>query len=102
MTLKEQFQVLFTKTKPVLQLVVRRYLIMGAFLLFMAMYGVMVVRINQLSGKEPSSDQVSSELKTIPRPKIDQSTLTRIQQLQDQNIQVKALFDQARNDPFAE
>ncbi|HSX16898.1 MAG TPA: hypothetical protein VLH86_02245 [Patescibacteria group bacterium] len=102
MTLKEQFQELFNKIKPIVRPILSRYTIMGVFLLFMLIYSALVLRINHLSSKEPSDSQVSSELKTIPRPKVDPATLAKIQQLQDQNIQVKALFDQARQNPFAE
>jgi hypothetical protein len=101
MTLQEQFKDLFAKMLPYAK-IARKYLVLGTFLLFMTIYIMLVVRINNLSSKEPTDTQVTSELKTVLRPKVDNDTLTRIQQLQDQNIEVKALFEHARQNPFAE
>ena len=101
MTLQEQFKDLFVKILPYIQ-IARKYLVLGTFLLFMCVYIALVIRINNLSSKEPSDAQVTSELKTVLRPKVDNDTLNRIQQLQDQNIEVKALFEHARQNPFAE
>lgn len=75
---------------------------LGAFIAFAAVYASLILQVNQLHSREPTAGQVSEQLKTIQRPSVDEATLAKIKQLQDQNIQVKALFDQARKDPFAE
>lgn len=62
----------------------------------------LVFRINQFSSAEPSQAQLDEKLQNATRPKIDQAVLDRIQQLQDQNVQVQSLFDQTRNNPFNE
>lgn len=62
----------------------------------------LVFRINQYSSAEPSQAQIDEKLQTATRPKLDQAVLDRIQQLQDQNVQVQSLFDQTRNNPFSE
>ena len=77
-------------------------MLMTLFLPFMIIYGALVLEINHLSGAEPTQAQLDAKLKTVQRPTIDQPTLDKIQQLQDQNIQVQTLFDQARQNPFAE
>ena len=69
-------------------------------LLFIASF--FVLRINQYSKMEPSDDAIEQKLQTVQRPKVDQTVLGKIQQLQDQNVQVKTLFDQARDNPFNE
>jgi len=61
-----------------------------------------VFRINQYSHTEPADSAVQEKLQTTKRPKVDQAVLDKIQQLQDQNVQVQSLFDQARNNPFNE
>ncbi len=101
-TLQEQFQDLLAKLKPTLKLVLTRYMLLTLFLPFMVVYIFLVLRINQLSSAQPTAVEVDSKLQTIPQPKVDKNTLAKIQQLQDQNIQVKALFDEARQNPFAE
>ena len=62
----------------------------------------LVFRIKQLSMAEPTQAAIDDKLQTVARPKFDQAVLDRIQQLQDQNVEVKSLFDQARNNPFSE
>lgn len=72
--------------------------IMG--ILFISVF--FVFRINQYSRMEPTDDAIDQKLQTVQRPKVDQSVLDKIQQLQDQNVQVQTLFDQARDNPFNE
>lgn len=69
-------------------------------LLVLATYGFIVIRIRTLATQDPNSDVVAEKLKDLQRPKVDQSTIDKIQQLRDSNIQVKTLFDQARDNPF--
>src|SRR5690348_16241548 len=69
---------------------------------FLIIYGFLVVRINILSRREPTEDAISQKLQSVQRPKIDQTALNKIQALQDQNVQVQALFKQARDNPFSE
>lgn len=64
-------------------------------------YGFVVWRVNVLVHVEPTSSQVASELNSTS-PKIDQATVDKIKQLQDNSVNVKALFDQARQNPFHE
>lgn len=77
----------------------------GSFLLliaFLAIYSFLIFKISAFVQSEPSDTAVEEQLKTVQRPKIDKDTLQKIQDLQDQNIQVKALFDSARQNPFSE
>lgn len=97
----QQLQALYIKLMPALKLV-RHYLVFGVFMVFMLTYVLLMLRINQLSAVEPTDDQVNNKLQTIQRPTVDQQTLSKIQQLQDENIQVRTLFDQARQNPFSE
>ena len=90
-----------TQLKPVINFV-SKY---KKFLFVLAILGTvlfLVIRINQLTTKEPTEAQISDKLQTVTRPKLDQSVLNRIQQLQDQNVEVKSLFDNARSNPFNE
>lgn len=62
--------------------------------------GFLVFEINRLINKEPTEEQVTAQLETIKRPKIDQDTINKIEQLEDQNVGVRSLFKQARDNPF--
>jgi len=65
-------------------------------------YSFLVFRINALNAQEPSDDDVTAKLKTVQRPKVDQSVIDKIQQLQDNSVDVKSLFNHARDNPFEE
>lgn len=65
-----------------------------------SIYGLLIFQINRLSSAEPSDEKINEELNTIKRPKIDQETITKIEQLEDQNVGVKSLFKDARDNPF--
>lgn len=65
-------------------------------------YVFLVFRISTLTQAEPSEDAVAEKSGTVKRLKIDQGSIDKIQQLQDQNIAVQSLFDTARSNPFEE
>jgi hypothetical protein len=65
-------------------------------------YSLLVFRINSLIRSEPSQGAIDAKLQTIKRPKIDQSVVDKIQQLEDNSAPVQSLFQQARDNPFHE
>ena len=65
-------------------------------------FGFLVISINKYSKLEPSEEAIAEKLTTVQRPKIDEDALNKIQQLEDQNIEVQTLFKQARDNPFSE
>lgn len=69
-------------------------------LLVVGVYGFIVWRISALQQVQPNLDAVSSKLQASTH--IDQATITKIKQLQDNSVNVKALFNNARNNPFQE
>lgn len=69
-------------------------------ILVLCAYSFVVFRINSLAAHEPEDEIVNDRLNNLRRPKIDQDTINKIQQLEETNVQVKALFDQARDNPF--
>ncbi len=71
------------------------------FLIFVALlYGFVLLQINNLSGAEPSSEAVSSQVQAAQIPHIDQSVIQQLQSLQNNSVSVQALFNQARSNPF--
>jgi hypothetical protein len=80
----------------------KTYAVFGFVLVILCLFGFLVFRINQFNRQEPDEDAVTEKLQTVQRPRIDQDALDKIQQLEDQNIQVKSLFRSARDNPFNE
>jgi hypothetical protein len=79
---------------------VSRYAIILFFLLLVAVYGFVLLRINSLSNAQPSNTAVSSQAQTVAIPHIDPTVVKQIQNLQDNSVSVQALFNQARTNPF--
>lgn len=90
-----------TKLKPVLGFM-KRYMMFIAVILGLVIFGFFVFRINQFSRAEPDEAAIEERLKTAKRPKIDEAVVNKIEQLEDQNIEVQSLFNEARNNPFSE
>jgi len=78
---------------------VSRYKVVLFIALLAGVYGFLFFKINGYSNVAPSSD-AQPVVKKIPR--IDPSVVQQLQQLQDNSVSVKALFDQARSNPFQE
>jgi hypothetical protein len=71
------------------------------FLVFVGLiYGFILLRISSLRNIEPSQAAVSGQVKAARIPRIDPSVVKQINSLQDNSVSVKALFDEARNNPF--
>lgn len=68
----------------------------------LASYSFLVWRINSLSQAKPSQDQLTEKLNDIRLPKIDQSVVDKLKQLEDNSVEVKSLLDSARENPFHE
>jgi len=68
----------------------------------MVLYIFVTWRVNVLSNVEPTDAQVSSKISETKSPRIDQSTVDKIRQLQDNSVSVQTLFNEARQNPFQE
>ncbi len=94
-------KVLLDKLLPMLEFL-KRYAAMIFFVGVLTILGFLVYRINYFTNIEPDDSAVQAKLQTVQRPQVDKAAIDKIQQLRDQNVQVKALFDQARDNPFSE
>lgn len=71
--------------------------------LVIVLYVFVALRVNVLSGAQPNQKAIASQESTIPpEPQIDQATVNKIKQLQNNSVSVQALFNEARQDPFQE
>lgn len=81
---------------------ITRYTMLILFVVLSVMYGFLAYRINVLTQAEPSDELVAEKLNTGPRTKVDQTAVNKMRQLEKENIEVKTLFEDARNNPFSE
>lgn len=63
-------------------------------------YSFLVLRISILSDPKPDENAVAEQMNNVKRLKVDQNSIDRIEQLEDQNIGVQSLFEEARDNPF--
>lgn len=70
------------------------------FLVVAAFYGFIVWRINVFSNAPASASEENAQ--TTAQPRIDPETVAKIQNLQDNSVNVQSLFDAARQNPFQE
>ena len=89
------------KLAPVLA-ILKRYLKMIFLIFFVGVYAFLTIRTNSLMSSKPDEDAITEKLKTVQRPRIDEEAAEKILQLEDQSIQVRTLFKEARQNPFAE
>lgn len=74
-----------------------RYKVIIFIVFVVAIYGYVIVRINEATNVQPSQ-AASSPAQVAPH--IDPDVVKQLQQLQDNSVSVKALFNQARTNPF--
>lgn len=78
----------------------QKYVIEIFAVFVLAVYGFMVFQINSYANIAPNEDKVLEEQQVIKRPQIDEDAVSKIEQLQSENIAVQALFKEARQNPF--
>lgn len=71
-------------------------------ILFAILAGYILVLTNQLTKANPDQASIDSQLSGVPRPKIDESVVKTIESLEDRNIEIRAIFEEARENPFNE
>jgi hypothetical protein len=77
-----------------------RYAVVLFLLLVALVYGFLVLRIQSMQNVQPSNNPTPGTV--VATPHIDQKVVDQLQQLQDNSVSVKSLFDQARSNPFQE
>jgi hypothetical protein len=96
---KAQLQKIIDRANEFLPLA-KRYALAGFIVFVLLIYGIVLLRIQSLNNQQPKPDQVSGQVKAARIPHIDQAVVQQLQSLQDNSVNVQALFDQARNNPF--
>jgi hypothetical protein len=80
--------------------ILNRNAVFGTVLVVLLIYLIVVFRISTLANAEPGPDQDTTGQSTIPR--VDKNAVNQIQALEQNNVDIHALFEQARNNPFSE
>lgn len=70
--------------------------------LFAGAYTFLLVHINALNTQKVSQNAVNVELQTVKRIHIDEESVQQMLKLTEENIEVKSLYEEARNNPFSE
>ncbi len=79
---------------------VSRYAVVLFFVLVAGVYGFVILQINLLSSAQPSQSDIDAQVTATPVPRIDPKVAGQLEQLKDNSVNVQALFDQARQNPF--
>jgi hypothetical protein len=79
----------------------KKYAVLAFIIVVAGVYGFLVFRINSMQSMLPASGGLQKG-SVVATPHIDPSLVTQLQQLQDNSVSVKTLFDQARSNPFQE
>jgi glycosyltransferase A (GT-A) superfamily protein (DUF2064 family) len=80
----------------------RGYSVIFFLLLLAAVYGFVLFKVNGLIGLQPNDADVQSQIQASATPHVDAATVKQIEDLNDNNVSVQSLFDQARSNPFQE
>lgn len=77
----------------------QRYLGFIFLIGILGIYSFLVFQIGSLSQAEPSDEDVAQQ-NTVKRLRTDPDSINKIKQLEDQNVGVQSLFEEARDNPF--
>lgn len=81
---------------------IRQHRIIIFLLFFLGMYGFLIYQVGVLTEGEADQAAITEKLDTVKRLQIDQKSIDSLLKLEEQNIEVKSLFKQARDNPFTE
>jgi len=79
-----------------------RYRVLIFLLIVVGIYGFVLFQINTLNNIQPTQDEINGQSNPIRTAHIDKKVVNQLQSLQDNSVNVKTLFDQARSNPFQE
>lgn len=69
---------------------------------FGLLYGYIIIQVSAIANKVPDEAEVTKQVQAVPHPKIKKETAQKIEGLEDQNVNVQAIFNEARENPFSE
>jgi len=88
------FNHIVQRTKPYLGFIV--------VVTLLCIYIFQVARIGQLTSDSSTQANSSNNANTTSQLSLDQKSIKQIMDLESQNIEVKTIFEDARNNPFSD
>ncbi|MDZ7744633.1 MAG: hypothetical protein U5K77_02625 [Candidatus Saccharibacteria bacterium] len=98
--MKLDISTILNKLTPVID-IFKRYHMFLFIICFLGIYTFLVMQINTLVHSDPPA-QTATEAESIKRLQVDEDAIERILELEEQNIEIQTLFEQARENPFNE
>lgn len=92
---------LVRKLQPIAERL-QRYNIIIAIILVSLAYGYLIYNSGKAVQVEPSKAAISEKYRRVKRPKIDNTVVQKLNDLQDNNINFQGLINEARSNPFTE
>jgi Tfp pilus assembly protein PilO len=80
--------------------VVGKFKLLLVMLAFLVSLSYMLLQIRTLSDVKPTDEQETEATASIKKVRIKKEDITRIEALKDTNVEVKAIFDENRTNPF--
>lgn len=80
----------------------KRYGLIIGLVVVAGIYASLIIQINLLNRREPTDQQVTERLEKIVQPSVNEDTITKMKDLEENSKQVKSLFQEARDNPFKE
>lgn len=80
----------------------KKYTVFICILAVLGIFVFLVWRIQHYATVEPTDTDVVNKLNELHTPRLDQDAVNKILLLEDQNVEVQTLFNQARQNPFQE
>jgi hypothetical protein len=80
----------------------KRFRFILAFTIFSLMYAYIMTQVNAISQQQPSEVRIAEKATAAPRTRVDEDLVKQITALEEQNVQVKTIFNEARKNPFSE
>lgn len=81
---------------------IKRFRFILVFAAFSMMYAYVLMQVNAINARQPSNVQITEKTTAAPRTKIDPRAAEQITSLQENSVDIKAIFNEARKNPFAE
>lgn len=79
-----------------------RYKAIAFFVIITTLYGFIIWRINVLSTALPSQEAIAEVENAATQPRINETTIQKMESLQDNSVRVQTIFNDARSNPFEE
>lgn len=78
----------------------RKYLWAMLLIFFVLVYGYVILGIHSDITQQPSQAQIGADLKTTSMPAINKNVVKQLENMSNNSVSVKALFNQGRQNPF--